>query len=101
MSQLSFQLDCLEGVVGTLRRMAGDHEEMARSLRNHAGSAQSIGADGWIVDQVRFAASILSGHPDLFYQLSSELDRRLQIAHTVADEWQGATAGLRVALTGA
>jgi uncharacterized protein YvpB len=101
MSQLKFQLDFLDGIVGTLRRMAGEHEDMARSLNNHAGAAQSLGADGWIVDQVRFAASLLSGHPDLFYQLSSELDHRLQIAHSVADEWQGPTTGLRVALTGA
>jgi hypothetical protein len=99
MSKLQFQLEFLDGLVPTLQSMAGEHEDMSASLKGHASSAQSLGADGWIVDQVRYASSLLGSNPDLFRQLSSELGSRLELAHQAADLSSGGPTALRAELT--
>jgi hypothetical protein len=99
-SQLQFQLDYLDELVNTLLHQADSHRTLSRDLQNRARSAQSVGADGWVVDQVRHASSMLGEHPDLLQRLSGDLRARLDIAHSVADEWNGSQTALRMALTG-
>jgi hypothetical protein len=91
-----FRLEVLEGVAATLLGMAGEHEEMAQRLYSEARAAQSLAADGWIVEQVRYAASLLSGHPDQFRVMSGDLRGRVDILKALSDVWQGTQKNLAV-----
>jgi CHAP domain len=98
MNTLQFQLDYLDNLVKTLQHHAETQENLYREVQDRMGAAQSVGANDSVTGQLRSAASLLAEHPSLVRGLSRDLKARLDIAHSVADDWQGPLPELRIGL---
>jgi hypothetical protein len=99
MNKVQFQLDYLDNLVKTLQHHAETQENLYREVQDRLRAAQSVGANESVTGQLRSAASLLAEHPSLVRGLSRDLKSRLDIAHSVADEWQGPLPELRIGLT--
>lgn len=95
MDKYQFELNKLGELIKGLPDEASKHDDILGRLRSRASSAQSVGADPWVIDQIRFASSLLGDNPGLFRQQSRDLQRRLDILHALSDVWEGTLKELR------